>query len=121
MFGWFRKKPETPPAPRDCRVWNEDWKVGDTAECVVDNWHSDLPHWERPRIGQQFRVLGFKDSHAIYSGKRAYFLILEGWPVALETTAFRKVRPVATEESEVVSRILNAKPGADRTREGVGG
>lgn len=34
-------------------------------------------------------------------------------------TAFRKVRPVATEESEVVQRILSAKPGADRVREGV--
>lgn len=32
---------------------------------------------------------------------------------------FRKVRPVAAPHSEIVHRILNAKPGADRKREGV--
>ena len=26
------------PKPRDERGWNEDWQVGDIAECVADDW-----------------------------------------------------------------------------------
>lgn len=121
----FSRKPVTPPppppTPEDCRVWNEDWRIGDTAECIVDGintcWHDDLPPWQRPALGAQFTVIGFKDGFGGWSGRRMYFLKLEGWPVAISCTAFRKVRPVATEQSEVVSRILNAKPGADNPRE----
>ena len=126
MWPFRRKKPEVAPDPKpeplDHRVWNEDWKVGDIAECIIDggarHWHPDLPPWERPAFGQRFVVADFIDGRRHGDRARAYFLKLEGWPVNLETTAFRKVRPVATEESEVVQRILSAKPGADRVREG---
>ncbi len=113
----FSKKP-APKAPfRDYRIWNEDWKVGDTAECVTDNWHDCIPPWHRPAIGARFTVVGFSEGANDIARVRAYFLKLEGWPFELSCTAFRKVRPVAVEQSEVVSAILNAKPGADRVRE----
>lgn len=116
----FRKK----PVPvLDKREWNEDWKVGDTAECIVDGvrteWHEDIPPWCRPEFRQQFTVVGFDDAVGSYGRWRSYFLKFEGWPVALSTTAFRKVRKVEASESAIVSRILNAKPGADRVREDV--
>lgn len=120
-----RKEPEAPPPakpePLDLRNWNEDWKVGDTAECVVSpdsrRWLEECRPWERPALGQQFTVSGFSENKIKSINAVAYFLELEGWPVRLSTTAFRKVRPVATEQSEIVQRILNAKPGADRKRE----
>lgn len=115
MFGWFRKKPA--PPIRDLRNWNEDWRVGDTAECVVDRWHECVKPWERPARGQQFTVTGFSEGVNPDANARAYFLHLKGWPYGLTTTSFRKVRPVSAEQSEVVSRILNAKPGADNPRE----
>lgn len=122
MMWPFRKKP-TPKPPRiDMRDWNEDWKIGDTAECIVDGvtyqWHECVKPWERPEFRQQFVVTGFSEYGAPDNTIR-YFLALKDWPIELPTTAFRKVRPVREEQSEVVSRILNAKPGKDRVRETV--
>lgn len=118
----FRKKAAPSPAkpePKDFRNWNEDWKVGDTAECIVDGvnrtWHERVPPWERPAFGARFTVVGFSEGPAI-DGSIRYWLKLEGWPCKVTTSSFRKVRPIATEQSEVVSRILNAKPGVDQPR-----
>ncbi len=117
---WPFRKPPIPPTPlADHREWNDDWKVGDTAECVIDfdDWHPEVKPWNKTPKGARFTVIGF--SEGANFGIRAYLLTLEGWPVRLATTAFRKVKPVATEQSEVVTRILNAKPGTDRVREEV--
>lgn len=120
MFGWFRRKPEPPTPPRDERVWNEDWQVGDTAECIVDgirtSWRKDIPPWERPAFGQRLVVAGFKECPATDNSIR-YFLVFVDWPCPMCTEGFRKVRPVATEQSEFVQHILTAKPGIDRVRE----
>ncbi len=122
MSFWpFRKREAPKPPIVDGRVWNEDWKVGDIAECIVDGvnrrWHKNCQPWLRPAFGQQFIVVGFSEGEGIGTNSLRYFLKLKDWPVEVVTTAFRKVRPVATEKSEVVERILNAKPGVDRTRE----
>lgn len=116
----FRKRKAPKQSVRDERNWNEDWQVGDIAECVVDfdAFHESVEPWHRPKLGQQFVVTGFSDATAAVGDVRAYFLKLEGWPVELETIAFRKLRSVTVENSEVVKRILNAKPGKDRVREG---
>ncbi len=110
----FRKK-----APRDLRCWNEDWRVGDTAECIVGpqsaQWFSEVKPWNRPALRQQFIVTGFRDEIGA-DGNYHYLLDLKGWPVSLSTTAFRKVRTTSVEQSEVVERILKAKPGKDRVR-----
>jgi hypothetical protein len=117
MMWPFKRKPAS---PRDMRFWNDDWKVGDTAECIVDGlsvtWHDTIPPWERPSLGQQFIVVGLSDEITTVDNSRRYFLHFKDWPVGLPTTGFRKVRTVTAEESEVVSRILKAKPGKDRVR-----
>lgn len=113
----FKKKPQPKAPPRDERVWNEDWQVGDTAECCSDVWSDLVKPWHRCKIGARFTVTGFAEGEAD-DGTLRYFLHLKGWPVAVSTTAFRKVRPVAREESEVAKRILKApKVGPDRVRE----
>ena len=114
----FRKNPKS-TAPCDMREWNEDWKAGDTAECIVDGitwrWAESVKPWERPAFGQRLTVTGFYEGPG-KDGAIYYFLKLEGWPRKLPTQGFRKVRPVASEKSEIVERILNAEPGADRKR-----
>ncbi len=117
-WGWpFGNKRE----PADRRVWNDDWLVGDIAECIIGPdsslWSSACEPWYRPQFRQQFHVVGFSDDVAAGREGLFYFLILDGWPVALPTQAFRKVRPVATEQSSIVEQILTVKPGADRARE----
>ena len=115
----FRKKPPAPP--RDCRVWNDDWRVGDTAECIVGSgiqrWDVCVEPWHRPPLGARLTVSGFIEGVGARGNARYYFLKFSDWPIALPTQAFRKVRPVASEKSEVVERILTAKPGTDRVRE----
>ncbi|MGL5734313.1 MAG: hypothetical protein ACRCYS_05540 [Beijerinckiaceae bacterium] len=115
----FRKKPEP---PRDLREWNEDWKIGDTAECIIEptspRWSNRCPPWERPALGQRLTVSGFAEGEMCGGTAICYFLRFSDWPSGLTTTAFRKVRPVATEQSEVAKRILKApKVGPDRVRE----
>lgn len=119
MMWPFRKKSQ-PSVDR--REWNEDWQVGDTAECIVDGariiWHPDISPWERPVFGQKFTVSGFCEGRG-NGGTLHYFLKFSDWPIPLSTTGFRKVRTVKSEESEVVKRILKApNPGKDRVREG---
>ena len=113
----FRNK--TAP-PRDARDWNDDWQIGDTAECIVDGvkatWHPAVKPWERPAFRQHLIVVGFREAVGKDNTLR-YFLKLADWPTCLPTTGFRKVRSVAAEKSEVVERILKAKPGKDRVRE----
>ena len=108
--------------PKDRRRWNEDWQVGDTAECIADfdAWHDDVPPWLRLKKGSRYVVKGFHDSVSDRYNIRAYFLVLDGLETSYTCTAFRKVRPIAKEESEIVERILNAKPGRDKVREDAG-
>ena len=111
----FRKKPEPKAPPHDKRNWNEDWKVGDTAECVVKDWHESVQPWNRPNFGDRLVVIGFSEEIGS-GGSLSYFLRFAEFNFGAETIAFRKVRPVASEKSEVVERILNAKPGVDIVR-----
>jgi len=119
----FKKKPAPSAHPADLRVWNEDWRVGDTAECIVDGvtstWHPTVRPWERVPFGGRLTVSAFADGQGTDHTLR-YFLRFSDWPIALPMAAFRKVRPVSTEQPEVVKRILKApKPGKDRVREDV--
>lgn len=117
MFGWFRSKPKPPPPLADLREWNDDWKAGDTAEVVVGDWFEAVKPWERLKVGDRYIVTGFAEGPGRGECARYYFLYLEGLSAGYSTQCFRKVRPVADEKPEVVSRILNAKPGVDRVRE----
>lgn len=117
MFWPFKKK-QAPsrPAPRDHRNWNEDWKIGDTAECVRENWHESVRPWERLALGTRLTVTGFSEGVGS-AGSLCYFLHFKEFKHGFSTNAFRKVRPVATEKSEIVERILNAPAGRDKVRE----
>ncbi len=117
MMWPFKKK----PAPIvDARDWNEDWSVGDTAECIndADNWHPDMPPWERLPKGNQYIVVGFAEGFGNQdASKRCYFLNLEGLALGYETTSFRKVRTVKqAEETSIGEKILKAKPAPDIKR-----
>ena len=114
----FWRKPLPPPL-KDVRDWNDDWKVGDIAECVVDGinviWSDGVEPWNRPKFRQHLTVSGFAE--AKNDNKRFYVLKFSDWPVSLETRGFRKARPQVSEKSEVVERILTATPGKDKVRE----
>lgn len=110
----FKKKPSP---PQDLRVWNEDWQIGDTAECICGDWHDSVKPWEKPQMGQRFIVTGFEEGRDRSTKFICYFLRFAEFRHGIETTAFRKVRSVAVEQSEVVERILKAKPGKDKVRE----
>lgn len=119
LFG----RDDPPQGPKDFRVWNENWRVGDTAECIVglpgydEYWGAETPPWLRLEPGQRLTVSGFSEGQD-RSGNLRYFLKFSDWPCNLPTIAFRKVR--TAKQSEVVERILKAKPGQDRVREPVG-
>ena len=100
----FTRKP-TPPAPIDRRDWNEDWKVGDTAECVVerDQWHKETKPWEIPGNGDKLVVKGFAQECDL-DGALNYFLLFDEYPNGLTTYSFRKIP------------ALTAKPGQDNPR-----
>ena len=108
-----------PPPLVDNRVWNEDWRVGDTAECIIgqDKWNTLIPPWEKPAKGQRLTVSGFRDGIGYGSRAAYYFLLFSDWPVGLSTQAFRKVRTVTAEATNVAQRILDAPtPGPDIVR-----
>ena len=114
----FRKK----PAPlADMRVWNEDWKIGDTAECIVgqEDWHSSIKPWNCPAKGAQLIVTRFHEGPNLENTATFYFLHFDGISCGLSTQCFRKVRPIFTKQSAVVEQILTAKPGADKVRKTV--
>ena len=118
----FWKKPK--PEPRDKREWNEDWQVGDIAECVVadDQWCSDVPLWMRLSKGSRYTVSGLHEGAGSYGDRPLiYALALDGVRDMYATTAFRKVRPIKAEESEIIQHILNAKPGKDNVRKTTNG
>jgi len=96
----FRKKPES--EPQDHRIWNDDWKVGDIAECIVGltreySWSDDVAPWRRPAPKQRLIVSGFREAEGA-DGALYYFLAFRDWPVELPTQGFRKVRPVQKTE-----------------------
>ena len=54
----FRREPE-PPKVQDRRWMNEDWRVGDLAECICGNW--EFPQPEDPMSGDILRVTSIGD------------------------------------------------------------
>lgn len=117
MSGWFfwKRKPAQPSKPIDGRNWNEDWKIGDIAECVSSAWHETVKPWERPNLGDKLIVTGFKEGVGTGVNRIAYFLLFAEYDHGLETLGFRKVLPISTvAESEIGQKILRAKPAPDR-------
>lgn len=109
----FKRKPAPPP---DYRDWNEDWRIGDTAEVVITEWSDSVLPWERLPLGSRWTVTGFDDCLSTDRAARFYFLYIKGFKRGYNTQCFRKVRTVSADQSEIVQRILKAKPAPDKTR-----
>lgn len=86
----FRKRRKRPPP-------NEDWRAGDIAECVRDDW-LNVPFYKLPKLGGQTIVSRMHP--AWHKGVTpGWGLALVGYPGLWDTTAFRKVRPVSIERA----------------------
>lgn len=106
MFKWFRKK------PIDLRVWNEDWKIGDMAQCINDNWVGDPG--DAPKKGRCYEVKDTTEGLAIGGKAIIYGLKFYEFPGRFwQTTHFRKFN----RRLRIIERILNARPGRDVVRE----
>ena len=80
-----------PASPIDRRNTREDWKPGDLAECIRDNWIE--PSGNDPKVGDIFRVRRVNDA-TNHLNVRAIFLFFDGRTgrTGYSSTAFRKVR-----------------------------
>lgn len=82
----FRRKPAPPAHLGPTSV---DWVPGDVAECVDDDWCSDLsgddPTDRHPVIGTRAMVIG------IFPAGSQFYLVLAGFPNAWNAEEFRKV------------------------------
>lgn len=97
MFGGSKRKspPPSQPSPPDRRGWNEDWRVGDLAVCVRDDWERQKIS---PKVGEVLRVSGLYEdvvTSGVDKGCLASGLCFEGRPqhFAWRCSGFRKVRP----------------------------
>lgn len=77
----------------DRRILNEDWAVGDLAECLVDPAMWGFDSGDEPRKGAVLRVTRIEDRVASVMDVRAYFLHFEGHACCYECRGFRKIRP----------------------------
>ena len=121
MMNWkfWKRKPQQPEKPIDLRIWNEDWQIGDIAECIeeFDNWHDCMKPWDRPKKGQRLTVSNLSEDLGFQEKEIYYYLTFADWHLSLPTQCFRKVRPVGNaEESEICQKILNVKSGPDKVR-----
>jgi hypothetical protein len=112
-MNWFRRKPAPPAKPiRDLRNMNEDWAVGDLAQCIDGNWPDTSQ--ANPKVGDVLRVAEVIDGTTRPANYRAYGLGFSGKPsnIYWECTAFRKLRPATTEFSEQMKALRPIKPKA---------
>lgn len=94
----------------DMRETN-DWKAGDLAVCIDDDWTSAAAQVAKPALGDVNRVTGIEDEFATYDPNvRAYFLCLEGYgSTSFQTQMFRKAVEDA-EPAEAEFTLLIKRP-----------
>jgi hypothetical protein len=100
MWPFTRKPKPINPGPI-----NEDWRVGDLAECVTSgdgsDWRHDLNN--APAIGPAFGDV--RRVQAVFVGQSRqlrrplWWLVVNGIPANLPATCFRKVPPLNSEAS----------------------
>lgn len=125
---WPFKRKAKPP--RDERGWNEDWQIGDMAECVLADWLSDIP--QNPAIGEVRTVAALFEGQAAERPVIVSALAFEGFgALTWHCAAFRKHKPLAADIVAAAKRGArvqdNPRPGevlrahlADRTARGEG-
>ena len=104
------------PKPRDERGWNEDWQVGDIAECVADDWLE----WQEfnPKKGDILTVSSLYEGPTLNGEILFSYLFFEGKPndAGWHCISFRKHRGVAEAIKQAASR---GEPVHTPEREGV--
>lgn len=96
---WPFKKRKQPSKPvEDRRGWNEDWKVGDTAVCIRDDWVKPIPI--DPKEGDFLVVSGFNEGLGNVGIAQISGLKFEGKPQnkSWYCEAFRKPPAINIEE-----------------------
>jgi len=106
MWPFTRKPKPINPGPI-----NEDWRVGDLAECLKPDDH----HWNStsgPERGDVMRVVEVHAGRDNVFGRPGWFLGLKGEPFwRFDAKAFRKVPPLNSEASaEFTAKIRACKP-----------
>ena len=97
-----------PPVIIDRREYN-DWRVGNLAVCVNDDWTEEAPpHIPLPKIGEIFRVREIRDRVGLMNC-RCYFLYFESpFDYGYESRNFRKAvednRAAETEFTALIKR-----------------
>lgn len=106
------------PKPIDPGRINEDWRVGDLAECLNDKGWSDSdtdePDQTGPELGDVHKVIGISDRIAKCGG---WYLDLKGFPGEwFVATSFRKVPLLNTAATaEFTAQIKAIRPKKVRT------
>lgn len=95
---WLSRIFRRAPPPRevvDRRDWNEDWRVGDLAVCIVDGGWIPGSQYD-PAFNDVLRVSGIVEGSRAYGNQDiwCYGLCFEGKPqnASWECSRFRKVR-----------------------------
>lgn len=114
----FRKK--TPPAPPSAQAigklprMNEDWRPGDLAVCLGDDWKvpPGEEHLGHPRKGDVLMVARVEPSVSYPDRRRVWALTLRGYSTRkYDAASFRKVVPdVSSEQTELSERIKRCRP-----------
>lgn len=106
MWPFTRKPKPLNPGPI-----NEDWRVGDLAECMLPigwGWAMDA---DGPDRGDVCRVVHVYPGITTGSGEHAWFLLLKGFHDGFATNSFRKVPPLNSEASaEFTASIRACRP-----------
>lgn len=101
---------ESLPKMNDDPKINEDWAVGDIAECISDGvWLccATMVPMNGPRRGERYRVIEVSLQGVRVDGSKRWFIRLSGWHRPYEAIGFRKVQPkhdAAVKAEEVVVR-----------------
>ena len=100
MWPFSKPQPKLPPI-------NEDWAVGDLAECVVGGtWYGNAPG---PDLGDVCTVARVAPGHDLRTGAPDWGLWFRAWRGPFAASCFRKV-PARSTDVEIVARIKRSRP-----------
>ena len=98
MIWPFKRKESIPPI-------NEDWCVGDEAECITPGEWDDAVG---PEIGDVFVVQCVMSGRCSQTGKPLWGLRFKPWEINFDTLYFRKLVQNSVVSDYIVARIRKA-------------
>lgn len=101
-----------PSVPDKLDPINEDWQVGDLAECLIDacNWMPRMPR--QPDKGDVFTVVSVGIERMAFTTTDVWALGFAPFsPMTFTAVCFRKVHPLTkAEERDLKAKIKRRKP-----------